>query len=92
MGIDAPKEEGAEAVEPISTYYDFLPKKADVRSLAYHFTGEYRSGAHARLDLIRELWSEAEQWREAWRGRNGQPFEDLCIFRDGNSYVLVWHL
>ena len=69
VGIDAPKEEGAEAVEPISTYYDFLPKKADVRSLAYHFTGEYRSGAHVRLDLIRS--SGARQNNGVRRGEGG---------------------
>ncbi len=84
-----PSEFGVRNVKPITAYYDFLPRKADVRRVAYHFTADYKCGAHARLDVIRELWRELERWHASWAQGNGQPLEDLRMSQGRGSYVLI---
>ncbi|MGB9072484.1 MAG: RiPP maturation radical SAM C-methyltransferase [Terriglobales bacterium] len=84
-----PAEFGVRNIKPIVAYYDFLPRTADVRRIAYHFTADYASGAHSRLDVIRELWREVERWHAAWAQGNCQPLEDLRISQNDGRYVLI---
>jgi len=80
---------GVHHVKPITAYHEFLPGRADVRRIAYHFTADYKCDAHAHLDAIRNLWREVERWHAAWPEANGQPLEDLQISHDNERYTLV---
>lgn len=84
-----PARFGIRRMQPITPYYDFLPRKADVRRIAYHFTADYKSGAHDGLALIRELRGEVQQWHAAWGNDHNWPIEDLRIRKDHNRYLLV---
>ena len=83
-----PTDFGLHRVKPISGYYDFLPKTADVRRLTYDFTAEYKCGAHKRIDVIRQLSHELRQWHAAWPDTGGEPLENLRISQDRERYVL----
>ncbi len=87
--LSTPGKFGLRNVQPMSTYYDFLPRTADVRRLACFFTADYPCGAHARLDVIRSLWHAVQRWHAAWKRANGRPAEDLFLYDKGGSYGLV---
>lgn len=84
-----PAEFGVRNIRLLSSYKDFLPKGADVKSIAYHFTAEYRSGAHDHPEVIQKLWKELARWRAAWNPKNGGPIQNLKLVRKRASYVLV---
>jgi ribosomal peptide maturation radical SAM protein 1 len=84
-----PTEFSVRNIKPQAGFYDFLPKGADVERIAYHFTAEYRCGAHDHPDVIHTLWQEIARWQAAWRHKCGAPHEDLKLFRKRGSYVLV---
>jgi len=84
-----PAEFSVRNIKPLAGYYDFLPRGADVGRIACHFTAEYRCGAHERVDVIHKLWQETGRWRAAWKQKGGVPNEDLKLFRNRGSYVLV---
>jgi ribosomal peptide maturation radical SAM protein 1 len=83
-----PVEFGVSNVRPLTGYYDFLPRAADIQRIAYHFVGDYRCGAHDNIDVIRKLWLEVKQWQSAWQHECGKPPElRVCLYR--GAYVLV---
>lgn len=84
-----PAEFGVRKIRPLAGYRDFLPRGADIESLAYHFTAEYRSGVHDHPEVIQKLWQEMARWRDAWNPKNGRPQEDLQLFPKNGSYLLV---
>jgi len=84
-----PAEFGVRNIKPLAGYQDFLPKGADVKSIAYHFTAEYESGAHDHAEVIQKLWQVMARWRDAWNTKSGQPRQDLKLFRKNGSYVLI---
>jgi ribosomal peptide maturation radical SAM protein 1 len=84
-----PEKFGLCNVSPLAGYYDFLPKNADVQRIAYHFTAEYKSGAHDNIDVISKLWQATERWQATWKKKNREPLEDLRLSRNRGSYVLV---
>src|SRR5262249_28066725 len=54
-------------VRPRAGYAEILPDGADVAKVAYHFEGDYASGARDRPDLVGRLEEEVLAWRGAWR-------------------------
>ena len=82
-----PAQFGVHNLTPISCYCDFLPRKADVRRIAYHFTADYECGSHTQLDVIRMLWRELEKWRLSWGRGTSKPSEELRIVQSGNAYI-----
>lgn len=84
-----PAEFGVRNLQPLSVYYDFLPKTADVPRVAYHFMADYSCGSHDRVDVIQKLWRAAGRWHAAWEQPGGKPREDLRITQNQGSYVLV---
>ncbi len=82
-----PEGFGVRSLRPLPGYFDFLPKAADVFRIAYHFVGEYRSGAHDHLDVLAKLWRAVSRWRRSW-GNGSKPSEELRICEDDGSYVL----
>ena len=84
-----PTEFGVRNIKPQAGCHDCTPKGADIESIAYHFTAEYRSGAHDHVDLIYKLWKAMKRWQAAWKGNHGTPNEELRLFRKHRSYVLV---
>jgi ribosomal peptide maturation radical SAM protein 1 len=75
-------------VRPLKGYYDFLPKMADIRRIAYHFVGDYQCGSHDYIDVIRQLRLEVKQWHSAWQQESGGlPELRVCPYQ--GWYVLV---
>ena len=83
-----PGEFGVRNLRPLASYFDFLPETADVSRIAYHFTGEYESGAHDHLEVIEKLWRAVARWRRSW-GKGNEPGEELRVFEKNGSYVLA---
>lgn len=84
-----PADFGLRNLRPLSSYKDLLPKGVDIKSIAYHFTADYRSGAHDHPEVIQELLRELTRWRAAWKHKNGGPIQNLQLVRKRGSYVLV---
>lgn len=84
-----PAEFGVRNLKPITAYYDFLPKTADVDRVAYHFMADYACGSHDQVDVIHQLCREVDRWHAAWEQASGEPLEDLRIAQHHGSYVLV---
>lgn len=82
-----PEGFGVKNLRPLPGYFDFLPKAADVFRIAYHFVGEYRSGAHDHLDVLAKLWRAVSRWQRSWKDGN-RPAEELRIFEENGSFVL----
>ncbi len=86
--FDDAKQFGVKNLRPVPDYADFLPKQADVARIAYHFTGEYASGSHRRVDVIERLLGAVARWRSSWSDGK-QPGEELRISEADGKYVLV---
>jgi ribosomal peptide maturation radical SAM protein 1 len=86
--FDLAKEFRVRNLRPVPGYFDFLPKQADVRRIAYHFTGEYASGSHQRVDVIEKLLRAVDRWRKSWTDGK-RPEEELRIFEADGAYVLM---
>lgn len=83
---ERPSDFGIRDVRPMPCYSHVYPEDADVARLAYHFTGDYRSGAYDHPELIRQLMDRIDGWRMAWKeGR--APM--LKVARLGGSFLLV---
>jgi ribosomal peptide maturation radical SAM protein 1 len=84
-----PREFGVRNIKPLAGYRDFFPKGTDIKSIAYHFTAEYKSGAHDHPEVIQELWRETDRWRAAWKPKDGAPIQKLELLRRNGAYLLV---
>jgi ribosomal peptide maturation radical SAM protein 1 len=85
----SPTEFGVRNIKPLAGYYDILPTEADIERIAYHFTAEYRCGAHDHAEVIQKMWQEMARWQATWRQNGGLPSQDLELTRRRRSYVLV---
>ena len=84
-----PSQFGIRKIEPLRGFYDFLPKEAEIERIAYHFTAKYQCGAHDHVDIIHKLWQEMARWQASWKHAAGAPNEDLRLFQQRGSYILV---
>jgi hypothetical protein len=64
-----PEAHGITELRPMPCYADAFPPTADHDRLAYHFEGQYESGAHHDEGVIHALSDEVTAWRSAWEGR-----------------------
>jgi ribosomal peptide maturation radical SAM protein 1 len=87
--FSSPHEFGVSRIRPLAGYYDFLPKEADISSIAYHFTATYRSASHENVELIERLWQEVGRWKAAWHEMDGIANHDLRLFRTDGAFVLL---
>jgi ribosomal peptide maturation radical SAM protein 1 len=53
-------------VRPMPGYSSVLPGHADVDKIAYHFVGDYSSGARSKPELIQRLKTEVDLWMSMW--------------------------
>lgn len=83
---DAPERHGVRELSPVEGYRAWVPPKADVEKIAYHFTGQFESASLARLDVIAALAAEVTSWRDQYHGTE-RP--ELRVHREGSNYVLV---
>nr|WP_236672994.1 RiPP maturation radical SAM C-methyltransferase [Comamonas sp. JC664] len=61
-----PATYGITRLTPQQGYASVYPAHADLSKIAYHFNGEYPSGAREAPELIARLKEEVEHWREVW--------------------------
>jgi ribosomal peptide maturation radical SAM protein 1 len=87
--FSTPAEFGVRNIKPLAGFYDFFPEGADIERIAYQFTATYRSGAHDHADVIHKLWQKIARWQAAWRQDGAVPTEDLKLFRNRGSFMLV---
>jgi len=83
-----PEEYGVKQLRPLAAYSDFLPERAEVEKVAYHFAGDYKSGAHQHLGVIRKLERAIADWQAAWKRKDGGPGEELTLSPAGGGYEL----
>jgi ribosomal peptide maturation radical SAM protein 1 len=65
--FDFPSRYGVTNVRPMIGYASVLPSTADIRKIAYHFVGDYRSASREAPELIERLKVEVEHWMSLWR-------------------------
>jgi ribosomal peptide maturation radical SAM protein 1 len=70
--FDAPAAHGISNVRPLPAAADVLPDGAAAEAIAYHFLGEYRSGARERPEIVDALHAAVEGWQNAWEGGGGE--------------------
>jgi ribosomal peptide maturation radical SAM protein 1 len=81
---------GVRAVRPRQAYYWTFPSAADIRSLAYHFVGDYRSVITEAPELVNELERAYVGWRDAWDTGQGKPPPALSVAElSSNVYSLI---
>ncbi|NER79701.1 MAG: RiPP maturation radical SAM protein 1 [Leptolyngbya sp. SIO1D8] len=59
-------------VKPNPIYASFLPPESNVKKLAYHFTGDYRSDSRENPEIVREINREVKAWQDAWNSSESQ--------------------
>lgn len=67
--FDHPEQYGVSNLRPLPGYADVFPSAVDPASVAYHFTGDYPSGAHDDEVLVQELVDVVQEWKQAWETR-----------------------
>jgi ribosomal peptide maturation radical SAM protein 1 len=80
---------GISNVRPIEAYRQAFPPTADVAKIAYHFQGDYTSGARAHPEVIDAIKDAAEVWRTAWRGGQGNLPKLAVRWMAGDSFILL---
>jgi len=76
-------------VRPWPAYFEIFPRGSDVANLAYHFTGEYRSGSRAAPGLITAIEEEARTWGESWRQETAPPPALAVVQIDDTVFGLI---
>jgi hypothetical protein len=71
--FERPHQYGITALRPLPVYRDVLPKDADPSTVAYHFTGTYRSGSLEHPEVMTALANEVRAWQDRWAATEGQP-------------------
>ncbi|MGA2986225.1 MAG: RiPP maturation radical SAM C-methyltransferase [Terriglobia bacterium] len=74
---------GVTGIEPSSGYACAFPASANLRSLAYHFTGDYASALHSHPELKGALERATGAWREGWQPGSRPPALSLTPGKDG---------
>jgi ribosomal peptide maturation radical SAM protein 1 len=84
--FDQAESFGVTRLRPYPGYFDFLPPHAPVAKVAYHFTGDYRSGGLESPRLMRKVDLAIERWQQAWAGGVGP---ELSIHEYAGIFALV---
>jgi ribosomal peptide maturation radical SAM protein 1 len=79
---------GVADLEPLPAYAWAFPPHADLRSLAYHFQGQYASAQASHPELHDSLVRAFRQWRDSWKVGAPPPALSLSPGDDG-YYTLL---
>jgi ribosomal peptide maturation radical SAM protein 1 len=82
-----PSAYGITGLEPSPGYAWVFPPSADLRSLAYHFQGEYACAHLAYPELEGLLDRACREWRAAWKV--GAPAPALSLTPGGDGYYTI---
>lgn len=82
-----PAEYGISCLEPAPSYACVFPPSADVRSLAYHFRGEYPCAHSSHPELEGLLERAYAEWRDSWKA--GAPPPNLTLTRGDDGYYTL---
>ena len=74
---------GISSLEPIPGYAWAFPSHADLRSLAYHFKGEYACAQSAGPELKGLLDRAVREWHDSWKAGAPPPALSLTSGDDG---------
>jgi len=78
-----PDAYGITHLEPGRAYAWTFPPSADLRSLAYHFTGEYACAHASHPELHESLERAYREWRDSWKVGSPAPALSLSAGDDG---------
>ncbi|MGA2987764.1 MAG: RiPP maturation radical SAM C-methyltransferase [Terriglobia bacterium] len=78
---------GITHLEPLPAYAWAFPPDADMRSLAYHFKGEYACAQSAHPELKGLLDRAVREWRDSWKA--GAPPPALSLTSGGDGYFTL---
>ena len=84
---DEPAAYGITHLEPQPGYAWTFPRSADLRSLAYHFTGEYACAHASHPDLYDLLGQAYRKWTESWKA--GCPAPALALAAGSDGYYTL---
>lgn len=84
--FEDPASFGITNVRPLPGYRDLLPPGAPAEKVAYHFEGDFDCESYPAPELLREVRSSVDAWRNAWAG--GRPPE-LRIGEMNGAFLLV---
>lgn len=65
--FDRPEQFGIKNLRPWAVYAMPYPDRAESRKLAYRFIGDYSSGAHENIHVIKNIAEELSAWKENWQ-------------------------
>ena len=82
-----PAAYGISHLEPEPGYAWAFPPSADLRSLAYHFTGEYTCAQSSDPELYDSFGHAYRQWRDSWKA--GSPAPTLWLTPGGDGYYTL---
>jgi ribosomal peptide maturation radical SAM protein 1 len=86
--FDRPEDYRVSNIKPVKAYAALLPSHANLEKIAYDFTADYQSASRECSDIISEIKSEVDAWREAWFcGKGAQP--DLSVTKLSNKAFLL---
>jgi ribosomal peptide maturation radical SAM protein 1 len=71
------------ALEPAPGYASTFPPTANLRRLAYQFTGKYDCANSAHPELYDSLDGACREWRASWRPSSPAPALSLAVGDDG---------
>ena len=74
---------GISDLEPTPSYACAFPSSADLRSLAYQFTGKYDCARAAHPELSGRLESACREWLDSWKAGSPAPALNLVPGDDG---------
>ena len=74
-------------LRPVAGYEDVVPERADAHKIAYHFQGDFASGALEAPGLIAAIAAQVAAWRDGYFGREPAKLQ-VSKVADG-EYELV---
>jgi len=86
--FNEPAAYGISRLQPVPGYACAFPPSADLRSLAYHFSGEYACAHSSHPELNDLLDCAIRKWRDAWKVGSPPPSLSLTAGDDG-YYTLM---
>jgi ribosomal peptide maturation radical SAM protein 1 len=78
---------GIAHLEPRPAYAWAFPAHADVRSLAYHFKGEYACAQSSHPEVYDSLDRAFREWRDSWKA--GSPAPTLWLTPGSDGYYTL---
>jgi ribosomal peptide maturation radical SAM protein 1 len=83
-----PAAHGISRLQPMPGYAWTFPSSADLRSLAYHFVGDYPCAHTSHPELYDSLDRAYRAWRDCWRADAAPPTLSLAPV-DDSHYLLM---